>query len=137
MAAAAIYIGAVRNQVAQIQNADASNKILLVTPGALGSKVEGLSVASTDTAARDVQLVATKGAVDYILTTVTIPANSGNLAATPPIDMLSLTNFPGVKRDQDGKGYIMLDAGTTLSIKALTTVTAAKLIQAMSWVGDF
>lgn len=137
MAAAAIYIGAVRNQVAQIQNADASNKILLVTPGASGSKVEGLSIASTDTAARDVQLVATKGAVDYILTTVTIPANSGNLAATPPIDLFSLTNYPGVKRDQDGKGYIMLDASTTLSIKALTTVTAAKLLQAMSWVGDF
>lgn len=137
MAASAIFIGSVRNQPAQIQNADASNKILLVTPGASGSKVEALNIASTDTVARDVQLLVTKGAVDYILTTVTIPPNSGNLAATPPIDMLSLTNFPGVKRDQDGKGYIMLDSGTTLSMKALTTVTAAKLIQAVAWVGDF
>lgn len=136
MAARPIYFGSVKNHVAQILNADASNLVTLVTAGASGSQITALGAASTDTSDRDVAFYVTKGGTDYLLGTVKIPANSGNTNALAAVDVLSSAMLAWVRQDADGAKYLHLENGSVLKAKALTTVTAAKAIQFFAHGGD-
>jgi hypothetical protein len=132
-----IFPQTVKNFPAQIQNSDASNKISLVTGAANGSKVEALMVSSTDTSARDLALYMTISSVDYLLTTIAIPANSGNTNALNSIDILRNAQIPGLAYDSNGNKYLYVANGSVLKINALTTVTSGKLIHALAFGGDF
>lgn len=132
-----IFPQLIKNYVAQILPADVSNKKALVTGATNGTKIEAITVASTDTAARDVQLIMTISAVDYILSTASIPANSGNTNALPAIDILRHAQWPGLSYDSNGNRIIYVASGAVLNIKALTTVTAAKEIDALAIGGDY
>jgi hypothetical protein len=122
---------------AQVLNADASNKKALVTAGSSGSKVEAITVASTDTSARDLQLVITTGGVDYVLTTVSIPATSGFTNALPAIDIMRNAQWSGLSYDANGNKILYLAASTVLNVKTLTTVTSAKSVDCVAFGGDF
>lgn len=124
----------------QILPADASALKTAYPGGTNGSKVTGVVASSTDTAARDVQIGTfnTGTAIFYPLATVTIPANAGNLAGTPPVNLLAPAVIPGLPLDSDGNPYIFLiDGNDSVQVKALTTVTAAKAISINSIGGDF
>src|SRR5574340_560924 len=123
-----IFPQTVKNYVAQILNADASNLKTLCTGATNGSKIESITVASTDTAARDLQLVMTISAVDYILATVSIPANSGNTNALAAVDILRSALWPGLSYDSNGNKILYVASGAVLKVKSLATVTAAKEI---------
>lgn len=110
----------------------------LYTGGSNGSKVTAVIVSSSDTSARDVQLGITNTAVFYPLCTVTIPITAGQVTGTAPVNMLSITNLPGLPVDNDGQPYIYLtSASDVLGIKSLTTVTTAKEIDVTAFGADF
>lgn len=132
-----IFPQLIQNWLARIQNSDASGLISVVAGGTNGSKIESLIVSSTDTSARDINIYMTNGAVDYLLTTISIPINSGNTNAIPPVDILRSGQFPGLARDSNGNPYIYVENGSTLKIAATTTVTTAKIIAALAQGGDY
>lgn len=132
-----IFPQTIKGGVAQILPADTTTLKTLVTPGANGSKVDSISVTSTDTATRDVQLWITVTAVNYLLGTVNIPIGSGNTNAVPSISLLDSLQTPFIRTDNNGNKYLYLPSGGVLSIAVLTTVTAAKAIQAYAQYGDF
>lgn len=132
-----IFPQTVKNYVAQILNADASNKKTLVTGATNGTKIEALSLASTDTTARDVQLVMTVSSVDYILATVAVPVTAGSVDNVPSVDVLRHAQWPGLSYDANGNKILYVASGAVLSIKALTTVTTAKEIDCLAVGGDF
>lgn len=129
MANSPIFFGTIKTAAAQIQNADASNLITLYTAPANGGKVESIAGTSSDTAARDVSLVVSKGGVDYVIGTKTIPITAGQIAATPAVDLLNGVECPWSRLDENGNRFLLLDSGCVLKVKSLTTVTAAKALQ--------
>jgi hypothetical protein len=132
-----IFPQTIKNYVAQILPADASGKKALVTGATNGTKIEAITVASTDTSARDLQLVLTISSVDYILATVSIPANSGNTNALPAVDILRHAQWTGLSYDSNGNKILYVANGSVLNVKTLTTVTAAKEIDVLAIGGDF
>jgi hypothetical protein len=132
-----VFPQTIKNYVAQILPADASNVKTLVTGATNGTKIEAITVASTDTTARDVQLVLTISSVTYVLATVQIPITAGNTNSAPAVDVLRHTQWPGLSYDANGNKILYVANGAVLGIKSLTTVTAAKEIDALAIGGDF
>lgn len=124
-----------RKGLAQILPADASAQKTVITAGANGNKVVNLIASSTDTSARDIQVSLVRSATTYVLATTTVAINSGNIAATAPVDLLAL--IPNLPVDQDGQRFLFLESGDTLVVNALTTVTAAKVISIHSDHAEF
>lgn len=137
MATAPVFVGTPKNGKVQIANADASAQKTVYTAGASGSKVVSLNLQSTDTSSRDVQVSITNGGTSYPLGTLTVPANSGNTGSVVSINALTPGFLAGLPVDADGNPYLLLVSGDTLTVSALTTVTAAKLITAVAMAGDF
>lgn len=122
----------------QILPADTTSLKTIYTAAADGSRVNNLLITSTDTAAKDVQLVLTVSAVDYVLGTITIPANTGFTAAVVSLNMFQHAGLVNVlNQDNNGNKYLDLESGAILKIKALTTVTAAKIINIVAQVADY
>lgn len=132
-----IFPQTVKSYTAQVLPADTTTKKTLVTGATNGTKIESITVASTDTAARDLQLWLTVSAVDYLLATVSIPANSGNTNALPAVDILRSAQWPGLSYDASGNKMFYIASGAVLKIATLATVTAAKEIDAVASGGDF
>lgn len=132
-----IFPQTVKNYVAQILPADTTGNKTLVTGATNGTKIESITVASTDTSARDIQLSMTIGAVTYILATVAIPITAGFVNNAPAIDILRNAQWPGLAFDANGNKILYVASGAVLNVKALTTVTAAKEIDVLATGGDF
>jgi hypothetical protein len=133
-----VFVQTPKNYKVQILPADASNLKTIATGGANGTKIVGLMVTSSDTAARDVTWGITTSAVFFPLGTVTIPITSGQVNSAAAVNLMDLTKTPGLPLDGDGNPFVFLSsASDTLQIKALTTVTAAKEIDITAIGGDF
>lgn len=132
-----IFPQTVKNYVAQIQNADGQTVKTLCAGATNGTKIEAITVSSTDTTARDVQLSLTISSVVYILGTVAIPATAGTVDSIPSVDILRSAQIPGLSYDANGNKILYVASGSTLGIEALTTVTSGKTIAAIAIAGDF
>lgn len=132
-----IFPGTVQNYRARIQNSDGTTPVTLVTGPTNGCKVESIAVTSDDTSAVVLQLIATISAVDHILGEVNIPIGSGTNGTAKAINMLNTTDLPWLRSDEAGRPYLYVASGTTLKVKAKTTVTAAKFIHLFAQAGDF
>lgn len=126
--------------VITIVTADAQAQKVAFTAGANGSKIEAMNLSSTDTVARDVSVYLTRTAVNYLLTTVSVPAGAGAPgapAAIPSVDVLQNLQIPSLAFDAYGNNVLYLKSGDTLTINAPVSVTAAKTITSMVQGGDF
>jgi len=132
-----IFPQVVKTGVAQILPADTTTFKTLVTADADGTRIDNIFVTSTDTSAKDLQFVVTISAVDYIIGTLSIPANSGNTNALPIIGVFQSTQFAGLAVDVNGNRVLFLGSGAVLKVKALSSVTAAKVISVIAQCGDY
>lgn len=139
MASTPFFLGSVKVSAVQILPADTTSLKTLFTAGASGSKVNAIFVSSTDTSARDVQLVMTIGGTDYIIGTHTVPINTGNTNAAPALNLLSVSSIsPAFAHDQDGNHHLLLPASATLRVRlASGAVTASRVINFIAQGGDF
>src|SRR5882724_7476117 len=134
----ATFVRQPQNGKVQIANADAQAQKTVYTAGASGSKVSSLVAVSSDTAARDVQLSITNGGTSFPLGTISVPIGAGNSSGVNSVNLLDPSKLVGLAYDSDGNPFIHLISGDTLTVSALTTVTAAKLITVIAaTVGDF
>jgi hypothetical protein len=96
-----------------------------------GAKIEAILVASTDTSARDFNLYLNVSATNYLIGTVSIPANSGNSNSAPTVNLLSaLTGASAllpIPKDSNGNPFLYLDSNTALYAAPATTITSAKV----------
>lgn len=139
-----IFPQTIKNYVAQILPADTTTLKTLVTGATNGTKVEMINIASTDTSARDVQFWLDVSGTTYLMTTLSIPANSGNTNALLPQGLLAslvatspylpFFQFP---LDSNGNRYLYIASGSILKVKVLVAVTAAKEIDFVVQAGDF
>jgi hypothetical protein len=137
MTATPIFPQTIVTSVAKIAPADASNLKTLYTASANGSRIDSIIVTSTDTNSRDLQFIVTISGVDYILGTITIPANTGTNNSTPIKSVLENAQFAGLPSDVNGNHYTMLASGAVLKVKSLSTVTTAKEISIFAQGGNF
>jgi len=112
--------------LAQVLPADASGKKSLVPDSGAAVKVVSVTATSDDTAARVVQLVLTRSAVDYVIASYNVAILSGTDGIVKGTNILALA--PGLPVDGCGQPYLFLEDNDVLNIKTTTTVTAAKTI---------
>ena len=122
----------------QVVNADGTNSKIVYTAGANGSKITALLAASNDSSARIFLIRITRSAVNYVLTAVSIPANSGTDGTAPSVDLLSSSMFTGLPVDNDGQKYLLLESGDTLTVALSTSaVTSGKTVHFKAIGADF
>jgi hypothetical protein len=114
-----------------------TNLVALYAAGANGSTIESIMVSSTDTSARDLIIIIQISSVNYVLTTLAIPLNSGFTNAVVPVDVFRHAQVPGLSFDVNGNRQLILPASSTLYVGTLTTITAAKQISVLAMGGDF
>ncbi len=112
-----------------------TTKVTLVTGDTNGDKIESIIATNTAGTAYDLILIATISAVDYQLTTISIPVNAGNTNAVVAIDILRHSNIPGLAFDSNGNKYLYVASGTTLSFKLATA--AITTVQLFAQGGQF
>lgn len=118
----------------QILPADTTTlKDLIDVSGSIAShKIVGIFATGEVTASRDLQLVLVRGIEEYILDTIAVPANSGRIAANPPIDLFTTELRALLPKDSSNQPYLTLEAGDILKVKSLATVTATELISVLA-----
>lgn len=121
----------------QILNANGTALLTVVTGGTNGTKVTSLTLTSSDTSQRIIQVWVTRSGTSYLLGSVTVAASSGFDGATSVVSVLSSTLIPGLPVDNDGQPYLLLMSGDTLQIGSTTTVTSGKIIYATAVEADF
>ena len=114
-----------------------TNLVALYAAGTNGSTIESIFVSSTDTSARDLILILQIASVNYVLTTIAIPLNSGFTNAVIPVDLFRNSQVPGLSFDVSGNRQLILPASSTLYVGTLTAVTSAKQISVLASGGDF
>ena len=121
----------------QITNANNLTAQTLYTCGTNGSKVTAIYATSTDgSLAHDTQILNLNTST-YTLTTVSVPVNAGNIAATPPVNMMSAAAMPGLPRDSDGNPFFYCASGDVLQAAVLVQITTAKFVNVYAVVADF
>jgi hypothetical protein len=114
------------NQSVLLQSADTTLAKLCYTAGANDSDVKAIVAITSDTTTVNVQLFVCRGGTDYIIGTVNLPVQAGNLGTVPGIDLLNATAIPGLPLDNVGKRYLPLKTGDTLKVSCQATMTAGK-----------
>ena len=118
--------------VSKIVTADTTTLKTVFTAGANGSLIDSILVSSDDTSSRDLQIWTTISSVDYLLATISIPANAGFTSGASIISILDHVRFGSTTGlqilDPNGNKLLRLKAGEILKVKVLITVTAAKTI---------
>ena len=114
----------------------ASGRVTLITAGANGTLVEGITITSSDSATKDLQLIILNS-VDYIVTTLNIPANSGFTNSVIPVDLFRSSQVPGLGYDVNGNRFLYLPSGSSLCVATTAALTAAKQISVIAIGADF
>jgi len=118
-------------------SADTTTLKTVVTASANDTDVFSISVATTDTAAKEMALWLYDGVTAFLLTTVTIPLSSGFTGTAMPINLLNTTNVPGMLFNAVGKAYYPLSVGCSLRVGFVTAMTAAKTAYVTACGKDF
>lgn len=138
MTATPVFPQTIKNYAVQILPADTTTKKTLCAGATNGTRIEAITIASTDTAARDVQFFLYNGTTSFLLATVAVPANSGNTSLLPQIDALRGAMTTGFSYDANGNRNLLVMTGWTLQVAVLTTVTTAKEVDIVcTAAGDY
>lgn len=119
----------------------------LYTGGANGSKIVGIYATSFDPSAAHLVTVQLSTSTSahcspatscFGGTAVNVPVSSGSLAAAPPVNLMSATNWPGLPVDSDGNPFLYLSGNTqTIEVTFATALTASDWINVVIVVADF
>lgn len=120
----------------QITNANNLTAQTLYACGTNGTLITGMWATSTDTSARDVQ-ISVLNTSTYNLVTVNIAINAGSVSGTPPVNLMSQANWPGLPLDNNGNPYFHCISGDTLQAGMLVQLTSAKFMNVMTVASDF
>lgn len=134
-----IFPQTITNAAVAIVNSDGTNKKTVYTGATNGSKIESISITSTDTTARVLNVYITVSGTDYQVGTINVPITAGtDAAATASVSMLENTvMMPWIRKDSSGRPYIYLASGSVLKVASQTTLTSNKEIDLVAQIGDY
>ena len=132
-----IYPQTIKNWAVQILPADTTTIKTIVTGGTNGSVIEMLTVASTDTVARDLVFYLNDGTTNYRLFTLNIPINSGNTNAIASVAPFNSTLWPAVPFNNSGNKFIYVANGWSLRVNSTVAVSATREINIVAHGGDY
>ncbi len=132
-----IFPQSIKNVTKTILNADGTAWVTAYPGGTNGSKIEGVYVSSTDTAAHDLQMSITIGAGTSLYTTINIPIGAGNTGTVPAINILASAQLASLPKDSNGNPYLYIGNGNSLQFSSVVAVTAAKTLQIITIAGDY
>ena len=139
MAAAPVFTATPKITPAAFTSSDSANtKKTIATAGSAGSKVVGVTAASTDSSTRIAQLWLTRSATSYLLASTTVAVTAGSDGATGAQDLMTATLWPGLSNDgTTGQRFFFLESGDTLQVSFTTVITAAKEIDVVAHFANF
>jgi hypothetical protein len=110
----------------------------IVTGDADGTICTGLYVTSDDgSASHLVTIQFARSATRYGGLAVTVPISTGYANATPAINLLAPSLWPGLPLDSDGNPYLFLqDANDTIQATYATALTASTRINVVAFCKD-
>lgn len=109
----------------------------IFTGGANGSVVRKIAITSSDTSDRILTLYASDGSQDFIIGTVTVPANAGTNALVAAIGFMANTfNSPSFMVDDNGNYFCYVPNGWKLRA-SVAQPTADKLITVFVQGGNY
>lgn len=138
-----IFPQTIRNAAVSFTATDSTAVKTVITGGTNGTKIEWLNIATTDTAAKDIQFLLSDGTSTFLMTTIPIPASAGSSNSILPISLLAAATaspylpyfqFPV---DVNGNRYVYLANGWSLRANFTSALTAAKTATVVLSVGDF
>jgi hypothetical protein len=107
-----------------------TNGQTIYTAGANGSRVYGLFLSTTSTAAVNIFLYIKNSAAICPIGQINVPLSSGNVASTPCVDGLAAANCPGLAYDGTGKPYVELAPNAVLKMSLVAAITTGTLYAA-------
>ena len=114
-----------------IGNTSTANTATLVTAGANGTRVNSITLATTDTAANNVFLLLDVGGTGTnigILGQINVPSSAGTQSSVLVVDALSSVTIPSTLIDNNGKRFIHLAPNDKIRIGVFQNMTAAKVL---------
>lgn len=134
MADRPIFPGAIANAGLDIENADGTTVQALITGGTNGTRVNSISITSTDTSAVILDVFFYDGSSDFQIGTVTIPIGAGTDAGTTPaVSLLNQTNLPFLGEDLS---YYLADT-EAIRLAPQSAVTAATKVACVANCGTY
>jgi hypothetical protein len=121
---------------AQILPATGTGLVAFATGQTNGTKVLSLLCSSTDTIGHTLDVYRVHASTNYLIAAVSIPASSGNVIGTPPVQVITTTNFPG-PMDSDGNRYLLIGSGDTISIASTVAVSTGDAISCVGHGADY
>lgn len=132
------------NQSVTLTDADTTvAKLCFTAEPTYGSNVKAIIATSTDAVAIMLKVYICRGGNDYLLGTVQIPTANGTNGSDDSVDILNTNlntgsgTIAGLPVDNVGKTYISMEAGDTLKVGCLTTMTAAETCTVNIFGEDF
>lgn len=114
-------------------NEDGTTPKNLFVGGENGSLLYAINTTTNDTIGDTISLYSYNGSTTVKLDTVLIPAGSGTLAAanpsaTPPVNLLSLVNYPSGKNDNSTNRFMTIGANETIQGGLSSAITSGKTL---------
>lgn len=122
-----IYPQTLITAAVNITSALAGSAQTVLTAGTNGTKVEWISILTTDTAANIITFNLYNGTTQFPLTVVSVPAGSGNTATVVPFQVFVSTQLPFLTYDSNGNKYLYLAPSWSLTATT-TAVSSAKTV---------
>lgn len=132
-----IFPQTIQNYAVQILPADTTTVKTLATGGTNGTKIDWINIASSDTAARDLQIWLSDGTTNHLLTTLSVAITAGFTNTITPVALFVNSQSPFLSFDSSGNKFLYLKSGWSLKAGVLTAVTAAKAIYITAQGEDF
>ena len=123
----------VQTSAVAIVNADGTAEKVLVTAGADGTRIDAVSITSTDSAAITLAVRVNDGTTSYAVGEIAVPAGSGTNGSAPAIQGLSAGSLPWL----DASGSLFLKAGWSLRVAAGAAVTSGATVALVAFSGDY
>ena len=130
---APIFSLVVQTSAATITNADGTGEKTLVTAGANGTRIDVVSITSTDTAAVMLKVLVHDGTTSYAVGEIAVPAGAGTNGSALAVKGLSLAFLPWL----DASGSLFLRTGWSLRVAAKAAITSTKTVTLVAFSGDY
>ena len=124
------FTSGIFGQITNFAPADTTTtKTVLTADATYMRRIYAIAVYSSDTSARDIIININDGTNTRKLSTVSIPANSGNTNAIVTLDLFAngqLLAFFSKNRDSQGVPYYNIPIGYSITMSMGSTITASK-----------
>jgi hypothetical protein len=123
----------------QISNSTGGNTwVNLFTANTNNTKLVGIIITNTDTAAHVVQISGSNGTVNFFIGSANVAGNSGYDGVTNSVSFFNQSTMVNtLPQDNDGQSYLFVPAGNSIQAQVTTAMPFGKIMNFTSIYADF